>query len=159
MDAVTHVTTGRKGLRSRTRRAGLGWLILVVAAGATGATAARDDPTCPDTKASLEPAKTRNSGSVKCGFGLSLFGKGLGIFGPKCPTAKFIYPAHPACKGEANPGTRCTVDGKLEVKMQTCECAVLGVFDTGLRLPGCACKDAGTNGYVETGKTVDCQES
>jgi hypothetical protein len=156
MESETIVSRGSRG---SARRAARGWSVagcLVLAC--AGSLPARDDPGgCPDTKASPVAAKVRNSGSVKCGFGLSLFGKGIGLFGPKCPAAKFIYPAHPACNGEANPGTRCAVDGKVEVKMQSCECAVLGVFDTGLRLPGCSCKDAGGGGYVETGKTVDCE--
>jgi hypothetical protein len=142
------------------RRLARAWIFPgCLALACAGAVPARDDPGCPDTKASPVDAKTTTSGGRRCGLGLSLFGKGFGVFGPKCPDAKFLYPAYPACKGETNKGTRCTIDGKLEVKLKTCTCVVFGILNTGVRLPDCDCQDSGSAGFVETGKTVDCEEA
>lgn len=120
---------------------------------------ADETPGCPDTMAVTVAARVEQRGQQRCGFGVSVFGKGVGVFGPKCPKAIYFYPAHPCCQNaQTNPGTRCTIDKLAPIQMQTCECNVLGVFGTGVKLPGCECKDAGGGGFLETGKTVDCVE-
>ncbi|MSR62552.1 MAG: hypothetical protein EXS08_08930 [Planctomycetes bacterium] len=118
----------------------------------------QESGTCPNKKASQVDSETKpQGGSERCGLGVSLFGWGIGLFGPKCPDKKATYPAHQVCKGEENMGTRCVKQSDLRVTLEECTCSVAGILGTGLALPNCSCSASGQDGgTVEDFETQNC---
>jgi hypothetical protein len=125
---------------------------------ATASAATPQSSGCPNVRASLVDARTEGMGdSERCGLGVSLFGWGVGLFGPRCPDKKATYPAHGECSGARNDGTRCVKQGDLKVTLEECECSVAGIFGTGLSLPHCSCSPSSADGgTVENFVTQNC---
>ncbi len=119
---------------------------------------------CQDRAASVQvPVEEQESSETeRCGFGISIFGIELTLFGPRCPRTIYTYPSHQTC-GEvgSSPGHNCIVQGTLSVTREDCECSELEIpgLATGLDLPNCKCSPAAGNyGHVEDFQTQDCAQ-
>lgn len=116
------------------------------------------DVDCADVKASQVSAMVNYSGTPKtCGVGIVIFGVGGSIVGEKCYPLVTTTPAHQECMGEPNEGTRCVLEGTLEVKAKQCECGGLVVPFIKIGIPAvCACTDTTGGGTVEDFETMTC---
>jgi len=113
---------------------------------------------CANVKATQVDAEFETSGVPKtCGLGIVIFGVGGSIVGEKCYPLETTVPAHQTCQGEANFGTYCAPDGRIQVDSRECRCGglVLPFLNTGIPAK-CICKDADTQGTVEDFETKEC---
>lgn len=111
-------------------------LALVSAIGAVTATAGD----CPNEAATSVPPELLDSKQeVRCGVGVSILGLELSVFGPTCPVARFLVPAHGECLGAQVEDYRCVPVGVLNVSYERCECEDVTAIGTGLLLPSCKC--------------------
>jgi len=121
---------------------------------------ARADSGCADTKATQVDVEITKSGDAhRCGIGIVVLGVGGGLFGPRCVEHETRTPAHQACMGEANKGTKCVPETTLGVETRDCHCGGLVIPGIEIGIPTtCVCSDWFASGTVEDMKTVLCNE-
>jgi len=113
---------------------------------------------CPHEQASLVKARTLSSASgVFCRRAVTLFGTQVGGTSGFCPKAKFFFPEHYRCLGEAAPHHRCVPAGFLPVLVQFCRCVEIGGQAFEIEFGACRCDAPLNAGAIHTDATESCQ--
>jgi len=113
---------------------------------------------CVDTAASqVEVSIIKHGDSERCGVGIVIFGVGGSLIGSKCSEHETRTPAHQACEGEVNAGTKCVPETSLAVETRDCKCGGLVIPWIEIGIPTtCVCGDWTNSGTVEDMKTALC---
>ena len=89
-----------------------------------------------------------------CVLRVRVLGVVISIPNGRCPSGHTYVPAHEECLGEYGVGTACAEVGPVAIELELCRC----VWHAGpwVSFSSCECRAAGTIGFVQEGRTVEC---